>query len=302
MSFSWQRNREEQEMPPTYQQTVTDLQQSYDKSPLNNAPRDSYLLAANFRQFFPPVLRPTTIQRHEWQRLMQHGISTLQFQHPPKYSGQSRLKAFGPQFDQGQGPGNILLKGPTTFTFTQNVDSCLQTDLPLPSSAMDNFEVDTFQVTIMNKTSETVVAVGLASKPYPPFRLPGWDPESIGYHSDDGRKYHNDPNGGKDYGPTYTQGDVITVQYTRTSGSVQFFKNGQRLGPAVYQLTCPLYPTVGTDGPCQISVRWLPSQQATYANVTLPQSHEESLAAASAHQQALPQDPSSMQEPPPPYQ
>lgn len=35
-----------------------------------------------------------------------------------------------------------------------------------------------------------------------------WEPQSYGYHGDDGKKYHANGHG-DDYGPTFSTGDVV---------------------------------------------------------------------------------------------
>jgi hypothetical protein len=47
--------------------------------------------------------------------------------------------------------------------------------------------------------SQSIVALGFAAKPYPPWRLPGWHRASVGVHSDDGRRYANDSFGGIEF-------------------------------------------------------------------------------------------------------
>ena len=49
-------------------------------------------------------------------------------------------------------------------------------------------------------SKDTTIAIGISTKPYPYFRLPGWNQNSVGYHSNDGRKFWNDEFGGRDYG------------------------------------------------------------------------------------------------------
>ncbi|KPI42623.1 uncharacterized protein AB675_9513 [Cyphellophora attinorum] len=44
--------------------------------------------------------------------------------------------------------------------------------------------------------ANSAFGIGFAGKPYPPWRLPGWNRASIGVHSDDGRRYVNDSGGG----------------------------------------------------------------------------------------------------------
>lgn len=77
---------------------------------------------------------------------------------------------------------------------------------------------------------------GAASPPYPPFRLPGWNRLSVGLHLDDGRKFFEDPNGGRDYAPQYMKNiqadDVFGFGFEFATGKVFFTRNGGRLPDA----------------------------------------------------------------------
>ncbi len=111
------------------------------------------------------------------------------------------------------------------------------------------------EVKMFNKPDTTNVAVGLTTKPYPQFRLPGWSKYSIGYFSVDGFKCHNYPFAAQSYGPAYGQGDVIGIGYRPRTGTVFFTRNGKRLEDAFIGLNrYNLFPTVGADGACEIHV------------------------------------------------
>ncbi|KAI3487126.1 hypothetical protein L1887_48959 [Cichorium endivia] len=128
---------------------------------------------------------------------------------------------------------------------------CVQSNLPLPKIN----EVYYWEVKMFNKPDSTNVAVGLTTKPYPQFRLPGWSKYSIGYFSADGFKCHNYPFAAQSYGPAYGQGDVIGIGYRPRTGTVFFTRNGKRLEDAFIGLNrYNLFPTVGADGACEIHV------------------------------------------------
>ena len=60
-------------------------------------------------------------------------------------------------------------------------------NLPLPKLN----EVYYWEVKMYEKPPNTEVAVGLATKPYPSFRLPGWNKHSVAYFASDGFKSHD---------------------------------------------------------------------------------------------------------------
>lgn len=100
----------------------------------------------------------------------------------------------------------------------------------------------------------TSVAIGLATKPYPVFRLPGLNRFSVAYHSN-GDKSHNYPFTAQSYGTPLKEGDVLGVGYRPRNGTVFFTRNGRKMDDAYIGLTrWNLFPTVGADGPCSLHV------------------------------------------------
>jgi len=66
-------------------------------------------------------------------------------------------------------------------------------------------------------------------------RLPGWEPESWGYHGDDGNAFcSHGP--GKSYGPQFAANDVIGCGVDFNNRSAFFTKNGVNLGiPTIWE-------------------------------------------------------------------
>lgn len=100
----------------------------------------------------------------------------------------------------------------------------------------------------------TNVAVGLATKPYPSFRLPGHSRYSVAYHSN-GDKSHNYPFTATTFGSSLKEGDVLGVGYRPRTGTVFYTRNGRKTEDAFIGLnTWNLFPTIGADGPCSVHV------------------------------------------------
>jgi hypothetical protein len=100
----------------------------------------------------------------------------------------------------------------------------------------------------------TTVAVGLATKPYPAFRLPGFNRYSVAYHST-GDKSHNYPFTAAPFGPKLKEGDVLGVGYRPRTGTIFFTRNGRKMDDAFIGLSrWNLFPTIGGDGPCSVHV------------------------------------------------
>jgi hypothetical protein len=61
---------------------------------------------------------------------------------------------------------------------------------------------------------ESGVAIGFFAPPYPAFRLPGWQRGSIGVHSDDGRRFVGNDEGGVDFTAPFQVGETIGLGMT----------------------------------------------------------------------------------------
>jgi hypothetical protein len=146
----------------------------------------------------------------------------------------------------------VLVHARTELTFLPDPGACssVQSNLPLPKLN----EVYYWEVKMFDLPSGTNVAVGLATKPYPSFRMPGWNRFSIAYHSN-GDKSYNYPFTATPFGPTLREGDVLGVGYRPRTGTVFFTRNGRKTEDAFAGLSkWNLFPTVGADGPCSVHV------------------------------------------------
>ncbi|KAG1319146.1 hypothetical protein G6F62_011989 [Rhizopus arrhizus] len=108
-----------------------------------------------------------------------------------------------------------------TVVFCQGQGS-IMTNLPVPLQELSYWEIKILQL-----HKEDKVAIGLATKPYPRWRLPGWHKHSIAYHSDSGSVYVSNSINERPYGPPIKEGDVVGIGYLYQSGTVFFTKNGQ---------------------------------------------------------------------------
>ena len=105
---------------------------------------------------------------------------------------------------------------------------------------------------------------GTACKPYPYWRMPGWNRLSAALHLDDMRKFFEDPAGGRDYGvgvDAITAGDVVGCGYEFASGALFFTHNGRRLPPAFTGIYMPrhvhdVYAAIGVEGANELEVNF----------------------------------------------
>ncbi|GBB94118.1 hypothetical protein RclHR1_22970002 [Rhizophagus clarus] len=114
-----------------------------------------------------------------------------------------------------------------------------------------------YEMTILKITDpyNTNIAIGLATKPYPCFRLPGLNLYSVGYHSINGKKFNNN-NIGIEYGPDWEVGDTVGCGYYSDAGEVFFTRNGDFLGEAFTHIKHIWFPTIGASGPCMVEINF----------------------------------------------
>lgn len=201
-----------------------------------------YRRAKDWALAYPPGTLSTDITLSQFLSIQEKGVSAW---------------SFDPDYESNP---SVFVEARTEITFIADGEGmapqegggvCVQSNLPLPKIN----EVYYWEVKMFNKPDSTNVAVGLTTKPYPQFRLPGWSKYSIGYFSADGFKCHNYPFAAQSYGPAYGQGDVIGIGYRPRTGTVFFTRNGKRLEDAFIGLNrYNLFPTVGADGACEIHV------------------------------------------------
>lgn len=75
----------------------------------------------------------------------------------------------------------------------------------------------------------TQIGIGFSSKSVSLVRAPGWEPDSWGYHGDDGNIFAAQ-NSGKPYGPKFGANDTIGCLVNFRLGHAMFTKNGHELG------------------------------------------------------------------------
>lgn len=161
----------------------------------------------------------------------------------------------------------IMDEDPSNIVFCQGQGS-IMTNLPVPMQEFSYYEVKILQL-----NEGDTLAIGFATKPYPRWRLPGmlrcccqeiklinmpffnlgWHRHSVAYHSS-GQVFASDR--GRAYGTRFDRGDVIGVGYLYQSGTVFFTRNGQNLGKASIGFKYPLYPIIGSIGPCHIATNF----------------------------------------------
>ncbi|KAK7463636.1 Protein ssh4 [Stygiomarasmius scandens] len=196
--------------------------------------RRAYARARDFQLQYLPNSLPTDITLSQFLSIQEKGVSAWSFE--PDY----------------ETVNSLLVHARTEITFLPDPASasCVQSNLPLPKLN----EVYYWEVKMFDLPESTNVAIGLATKPYPTFRLPGWNRYSVAYHSN-GDKSYNYPFTATSFGSSLKEGDVLGVGYRPRSGTVFFTRNGRKTEDAFTGLNrWNLFPTIGADGPCSVHV------------------------------------------------
>lgn len=106
-----------------------------------------------------------------------------------------------------------------------------------------------FEVTIIDTGVRGMISVGLVPQSYKLDHQPGWLPNSVAFHADDGKLY-NGNTVGQQFGPKCCRGDRIGCGISLDSEDGQitvfFTKNGKEVGSVDVPVSPdPLYPAVG---------------------------------------------------------
>lgn len=199
---------------------------------MDDLQRAEYLRAKAFVQANPPESVQTDISLSQFLAIQEKGVSAWEFE---------------PELEIA----NCFVEGRTEIEFFDS-ECSVQSNLPIPKQN----EVYYWEAKIYEKPENTSIAIGVTTKPYPLFRLPGYHKSSIAYGSNGNRRY-NQPFTPSAYGPAYVQGDVIGVGYRPRTGTIFFTRNGKKLDDVAHGLkTQNFFPTVGAQGPCQVHVNF----------------------------------------------
>lgn len=203
-----------------------------------------YSRAKDWQTQYPPNSQPTDITLTQFLSIQEKGVSAWSFE---------------PDYEQNQ---SLYVQARTEITFLADGIGMAQqegggtstiSNLPIPRLN----EVYYWEAKMYDKPAETTVAIGLATKPFPSFRLPGWNKYSVGYFSSDGYKSHSYPFTSTAYGPALSEGDVLGVGYRPRTGTVFFTRNGKKLEDAFIGFNkYNVFPIVGANGRCSIHVNF----------------------------------------------
>lgn len=207
--------------------------------------RCAAFIAAN-----PPESVQTDISLSQYLAIQEKGVSAWEFE---------------PELEIA----NCFVEARTEIEFFDS-ECTVMSNLPVPKQN----DVYYWEAKIYDKPENSLVSIGMTTKPYPLFRLPGkamprrsvlrhpkltwpgFHKYSVAYLSDGARRY-NQPFTATPYGPQIVQGDVIGVGYRPRTGTIFFTRNGKRMEDAVHGLKSQnFFPSIGANGPCIVHVNF----------------------------------------------
>lgn len=187
---------------------------------------------AAFVQHNPPESVQTDISLSQFLAIQEKGVSAWEFE---------------PELEIA----NCFVEARTEIEFFDS-ECSVQSNLPIPKQN----EVYYWEAKLYDKPESTMINIGVTTKPYPLFRLPGYHRYSIAYTSTGHRRY-NQPFTPSNYGPPFVQGDVIGCGYKPRTGTIFFTRNGKKLDDVAHGLKSQnFFPTIGTNGPANIHVNF----------------------------------------------
>jgi hypothetical protein len=180
----------------------------------------------------PPESAQTDISLSQYLAIQEKGVSAWEFE---------------PELEIA----SCFVEGRTEIEFFDS-ECTVMTNLPVPKQN----DVYYWEAKVYDKPDNTLLSVGMATKPYPLFRLPGFHKSSVAYQSSGHRRY-NQPFHKTNYGPPFVQGDVIGVGYRPRTGAIFFTRNGKKLEEVVHGLKAQnFFPAIGANGPAVVHVNF----------------------------------------------
>ncbi|KAH6626807.1 concanavalin A-like lectin/glucanase domain-containing protein [Chaetomium sp. MPI-SDFR-AT-0129] len=199
---------------------------------MDDMERTEYLRAKAFIAANPSESAQTDISLSQYLAIQEKGVSAWEFE---------------PELEIA----NCFVEARTEIEFFDS-ECTVMSNLPVPKQN----DVYYWETKVYEKPDSTFLSIGMATKPYPLFRLPGFHKTSVAYLSNGTRRY-NQPFNATPYGPQIVQGDVVGVGYRPRSGTIFFTRNGKKMEDVVHGLKSPnFFPSIGANGPCIVHVNF----------------------------------------------
>ena len=101
--------------------------------------------------------------------------------------------------------------------------AAIRADASIPSMHLPVFY---FEIKVESKGRDGYMSVGIMTTRCPMDKLVGWEAESLGYHGDDGLLFKGNSGHGDEFGPEWSQGDVVGCGIDFVEQRAFFVKNG----------------------------------------------------------------------------
>jgi len=227
---------------------------SYALGKFNEAPEDEFEAAEEFCRLYPlnpPIILPSYVV----DRIQSLGGRAWGLVQPDLYRFSGTIQ------NDGSKGGSAVVKVKTTPSCG---DACLLSDIPILGGLYGTHGKTGVYYEVLIHRMDGFIAIGTACRPYPEYRLPGWNRLSAGLHLDDMRKFFEDPDGGRDYTSDLTRihpEDIIGCGYEFATGSLFYTYNGYRLPPAFTGIYMPrqnfdVFAAIGVEGECEFDVNF----------------------------------------------
>lgn len=201
--------------------------------------RQNYFDAKQFQQDHEPETNPigSTLTTEERDFILDRGIQAYVFQQENVSSLSSSMPS-------------VIIEDKLDVRFTSMDPNSAILNYPLPTHDNDTVY---FEVKLFELPEGSHVSIGVATKPYPGFRLPGYNKYSIAYESN-GTVRINQPFYSPQIWSKLLEGDVLGVGFKPRSGTIFFTHNGKKLLEAVHNLRMDLFPIIGSQGAAKLNV------------------------------------------------
>ncbi|PFH47905.1 hypothetical protein AMATHDRAFT_42618 [Amanita thiersii Skay4041] len=232
-------------------------EQSHVLGKLSDAPSDDYHAAELFCIRYPPN-PPALLPSSTIDQIRTIGCAAWNIETPKTHRFHGRVQD-EPNKNADGGGGGVWVS-----TTAECEDICLFSNLPIMAGLYDVHRKEGVYYEVKVHRMDGTLAFGTACRPYPDFRLPGWNRLSAGLHLDDLRKFFEDPYGGRDYNNQIRRiqpGDTVGCGYEFARGALFFTYNGVRLPDAFTGIYLPraqhdVYAAVGVQGRCEVEVNF----------------------------------------------
>jgi hypothetical protein len=199
---------------------------------MDDMARTEYLRAKAYVTANPPESFQTDISLSQYLVIQEKGVSAWEFE---------------PELEIA----NCFVEARTEIEFFDS-ECTVMSNLPVPKQN----DVYYWEAKIYEKPENTLLSIGMATKPYPLFRMPGYHKYSVSYQSSGHRRY-NQPFNSTPYGPQLVQGDVVGVGYRPRTGAIFYTRNGKKLDEVVHGLKAQnFFPSIGANGPAIVHVNF----------------------------------------------